>query len=129
MTGRLSTNYSELWRDGGVTRVQKHRALRLVERAVTAACADWGAEYVSGELIKGRHSRSGRSRVERSGTPRLVCGARGARKSHLANHAVVTCSRGHITPNPTQNRCVNINYIRLDYSRFNLIIYFLVEAA
>jgi hypothetical protein len=41
----FSTDNNELWRDGGVGLVQKHRALRLVEHAATAACADWGTEY------------------------------------------------------------------------------------
>ena len=57
----FSSGYHELWRDGGVGRVQKHRALRLVERAVSTAYAEWGAEYVADEFIEGWHSRSGRS--------------------------------------------------------------------
>jgi hypothetical protein len=59
-----------------VGRLQKNqaRALRLVERKITATCAEWGAEYVTGEFIEGRHSRSDRSIVGHPGIMGLVCG-------------------------------------------------------
>ena len=65
----FSADFTELWPATALGRQQKHRALRLVQNALTAACAEWGAEYVTEEFVDGRTSRTGRSSAGRPGTP------------------------------------------------------------
>jgi hypothetical protein len=62
----FSADFTELWPTTTAGYVQKHRALKLVKSALTAACAEW-----SPEIADGRTSRTGRSSVGRPGTPSL----------------------------------------------------------